>query len=54
MPSHMEAVQLYNPAADHGYAPAQCNLALCYMAGSGGIRKDNFSNTIHYYKIKEV
>ena len=48
MPSHMEAVRLYNLAVDQGYAPAQCNLGLCYMACSGGIRKDNFSNTIHY------
>ena len=37
----VRAAELYQLSADQGYAPAQCNLAVCYLNGIGVERDDS-------------
>ena len=36
----VKALELYRQAAERGYAPAQCNLGLCYENGFHGLAPD--------------
>ena len=45
----IKAIELYNKAANQGYAPAQCNLAYCYEMGIG-IDVD-LNEAVRYYRL---
>ncbi len=46
--AYQEALQWYRKAADQGYAPAQFNLGVMYLAGQGGIAKDYMATYVWF------
>lgn len=48
----VRAAELYTLAAEQGYAPAQCNLAVCYL-NAIGVEKDCIQATAWLQKAAE-